>query len=347
MAKPDFDERVARINLGNKIPFDFDPSRIDRKLCFEKRLTLIGLWHVDPQDAVFSAIGILLTAINEKMKADAYKTQFSVSEIAAESKFPHPQLRRVVEELERIPSYSSIPRVFDRVKVRTDGEVDLNILSASTAEPFLACGGPEQFLEWLFLKMDAGQSGLASGARSEVSAQGAAAELPIRPGTAFVLMAMDPKKPELDDVYAAIRAICGEFNIDARRADKFEHDEQITDLILRELRTSEFLIADLTYERPNVYYEVGYAHALRKRPILFRREGTNLHFDLAVHNVREYRNLEHLRDLLHRRLAAIFDREPGLAEAKKPARKRKPGVADVLAEMQVRKKKAAKGRSQS
>lgn len=125
------------------------------------------------------------------------------------------------------------------------------------------------------------------------------------PNTAFILMWMDKTRPELVDVHATVKETFAEFDIHAVRADEVEHQDRITDLVLDQISQSEFLFADLSGQRPNVYYEVGFAHALGKRPILFRREGTPLHFDLSVHNVPEYKNITELRSLLRTRLAAI------------------------------------------
>ncbi|WP_421773056.1 hypothetical protein [Gracilimonas sp.] len=128
----------------------------------------------------------------------------------------------------------------------------------------------------------------------------------IIPNTAFIIMQMNE---DTTDTKNAIIDVCEEFGIVAKRADDIEHSGIITKTILEQIKKSEFLIADLTGARPNVYYEVGYAHAQNKKPILYRRLGSDLHFDLKVHNVPEYKNNTHLKDLLHKRFKAILGRE--------------------------------------
>ena len=129
-----------------------------------------------------------------------------------------------------------------------------------------------------------------------------------RPNTAFIMMAIDDSKPELEDIKNGIKEVFEKFGIHAITANEIEHEDAITDRILDKIETSEFLFADLTHERPNVYYEIGHAHARNKRVILFCKKGTALHFDLAHRNCPEYENTTELKKRLRKRLVAITNK---------------------------------------
>lgn len=131
-----------------------------------------------------------------------------------------------------------------------------------------------------------------------------------RPNTAFIMMPINNNVPEYEDIYATYKECFSKFGIKAIRADEIEHEDVITARIIEEIKTSEFLIGDLTDERPSVYYEIGYAHSLGRRVILYRRKGTSIHFDLAAYNCPEYKNNSELKSLLIKRLEEATNRKP-------------------------------------
>ena len=133
-------------------------------------------------------------------------------------------------------------------------------------------------------------------------------ELEVQSGYAFVVMPMDKNNHQLVDVLEAIKAGAKECSITAERIDDDERNERVTDRILEAIRKAEFVIVDLTNERPNVFFEAGYAHGLGKIPIYVAREGTHLHFDIQDYPVIMFRNMKELRERIAKRLMALITR---------------------------------------
>ena len=127
------------------------------------------------------------------------------------------------------------------------------------------------------------------------------------PNYAFVAMAMDPPNPELDDVLDAIKEGAMRCGILAERVDEPQSNERITDRILESIKKSKYVIVDLTYSKPNVYYEAGYAQGIRKTPIYIAKEGTKLEFDLKDYPVIFFRSLKQLKDSLEKRLRGLAE----------------------------------------
>ncbi len=118
----------------------------------------------------------------------------------------------------------------------------------------------------------------------------------------LVFVAMSFAGQDMNDVYSAIKDECIKLSLRPVRVDENVGSgfviQEIKDLIER----AEFIIFDLTKERPNVYYELGYAHGVGNEAediLLLAREGTNLHFDIAPLRVQFYRSTEHLRNIVN------------------------------------------------
>jgi hypothetical protein len=126
-----------------------------------------------------------------------------------------------------------------------------------------------------------------------------------RDNFAFIAMAMDGTSPELDDILDTIKAGASECGVLAERVDENETNERITDRILVAIEEAEYVIVDLSHERPNVYYEAGFAQGLGKIPIYTVREGTPVHFDLINYPVLRYKNMRSLREAISTRIARL------------------------------------------
>jgi len=95
---------------------------------------------------------------------------------------------------------------------------------------------------------------------------------------AFVLM---PFRKELDDVYYfGIRQPLEQSGYVVQRADEIQFTGGILERIRKSIEEADVVIAEMTDANPNVYYEVGLAHALNKSVILITRSTENLPFDL-------------------------------------------------------------------
>jgi nucleoside 2-deoxyribosyltransferase len=98
---------------------------------------------------------------------------------------------------------------------------------------------------------------------------------------AFVLMPFDSK---FDDVYRlGIKETATASGILAERVDEQIYSESILERIYRQIDVADFVIADMTGQNPNVFYEVGYAHAKKKICILVTQDAKDIPFDLKHH----------------------------------------------------------------
>ncbi len=94
----------------------------------------------------------------------------------------------------------------------------------------------------------------------------------------FVLM---PFKKTFTEVYQlGIKVACENAGAYAERLDEQIFTESMLQRIYSQIARAEILVADMTGKNVNVFYEVGYAHALNKPVILLTQNKDDIPFDL-------------------------------------------------------------------
>lgn len=126
----------------------------------------------------------------------------------------------------------------------------------------------------------------------------------------IVFVGMSFSDENMNETYTAISDECKRLGLIARRVDQNTGSGLIIRDIIDLIEESEFIIIDLSYERPNVYYELGYAHGVGNDPIdilLIAKEGTEIHFNLRGHRIEFYKSTENLRQIIKSRLETMIE----------------------------------------
>lgn len=102
------------------------------------------------------------------------------------------------------------------------------------------------------------------------------------------------------DTYDAIERAADGANLalEVKRVDQLSGAIAITDEIHRLIQVARLVICDLTDERPNVYYELGFAKGINKPLICIAREGTKVHFDVYGLKTIFFKTYRELREKL-------------------------------------------------
>lgn len=126
-----------------------------------------------------------------------------------------------------------------------------------------------------------------------------------RTGKIFVAMPMAADNHSYANNLEAIKQACQEVGFDAQRVDDIQSNQPITDDMLRMIDEADYVIADLTDRRPNVFYEAGYARGIGKTPIYIAAEGTKLDFDIQGYSILFFGPTRQLREKIVARLTGL------------------------------------------
>lgn len=92
------------------------------------------------------------------------------------------------------------------------------------------------------------------------------------------------------------------------RVDAEPHVDRIDTKIITEIKNSLFLVADVTQQRPGVYFEAGYALGLGL-PVFWCVQSDdlkNVHFDTRQYNHIVWDNEQHLSEQLFLHVSAVI-----------------------------------------
>jgi len=130
----------------------------------------------------------------------------------------------------------------------------------------------------------------------------------VRKGTLFIVTPDKHEDPEQANVLITMRLAAMERGLQPLMAENPDSKKPINPQALDLLTTAEFVVADLTHGRPEVYFQAGFAEAFGNTPIYVAKKGTEVAFDTGEYEVIFFKDNEQLLAELNKRLAGMMEK---------------------------------------
>lgn len=133
---------------------------------------------------------------------------------------------------------------------------------------------------------------------------GVSTDFDVKSKTVFVLT---PFNEEYDKDYQWVKEAFGRHKYSCTRGDDVKVQNNLLSHIIKEMLSSKLVVANISGRNPNVFYELGIAHALGKDVILISRSAKDITFDLSSSQIIIYQDKETLNSSINEWLVSLLE----------------------------------------
>ena len=123
-----------------------------------------------------------------------------------------------------------------------------------------------------------------------------------------LVFCLTPFHKDFNETYINIKEACNSIGLKCIKGDEDYIENNVLKYIIEKMMTARVVIANINGRNPNVFYELGIAHAIGKPTILISKmENTNkIPFDLQSNQLVLYRDYNELHKTLIKSLSQIL-----------------------------------------
>ncbi|MBW2001788.1 MAG: hypothetical protein JRI30_04650 [Deltaproteobacteria bacterium] len=107
----EFDPKIAKVRLRDKLPKGFDPKEIDRRILRDgKYLTIIGVWHTDPKSVILKHIETVILAIKDLIIKSPGIEIITAKQISVSTDLEEPLVEIALWNMNAVGSFFLLPQ---------------------------------------------------------------------------------------------------------------------------------------------------------------------------------------------------------------------------------------------